>query len=350
MRRRINELRGRHGMEDARRTIGTRNVCADRGVLAATAGAQPDPTVDAVGESHYQEALETVAGGRTSFGVHIPLITAQLVREPTNPYDPDAVRVEADGRQLGYLPKEDAPRFHAAIDKLAVQGCLATCRARLTGGWDRGHGDRGSIGLQLLTGRRPAIWNGRVAFLPATPFHEHHQVQLLPGLPTEVCPKDKAVVTLVDAGSGALALRHGGTWLGHITDRPNLVAYVDRVVAAGLPPTARDRVQESRLVVPLADQDATIGRLPLLVGGDLPAVRRRLIQRAGGLASGAGGCGTTPPPGSRLARPGRRRGAARLPELLLLLVHASLLGRGHLAPRFCSPSGGTQLTTTGPSA
>jgi hypothetical protein len=69
------------------------------------------PAVNVAGESHYQDALETVAGGRTCFGVRIPLITAQLVREPANPYDPNAVRVEADGRELGYVAKEEAPRF-----------------------------------------------------------------------------------------------------------------------------------------------------------------------------------------------------------------------------------------------
>lgn len=89
-------------------------------------------------------------------------------------------------------------------------------------------------------------------------------------------PKDKAVVTLVDAGSGALALRHGETWLGHIVDRPDLVAYIGRVLAAGLPPTAWGRVQQGRLIVPLADQDAMIGRLSRLGTGDLPGIRRRL--------------------------------------------------------------------------
>jgi hypothetical protein len=234
------------------------------------------PAVNATGESHYQDALETVAGGSTAFGVRIPLITAELVREPANPYDPNAVRVEADGRQLGYVAKEDAPRFHAVIGKLAAQDRPATCRARLTGGWDRGPLDRGSIGLQLLTGRRPTLWNGRAAFLPATPYHENHQVQLLPGLPTGAWPRDKTIVTLADTGAGALALRHGESWLGHITNRPDLIAYIGRVVAAGLPPTARVRVQQDCLLVQLADQDAMIGQLSRLETGELPAIRRQL--------------------------------------------------------------------------
>jgi hypothetical protein len=236
----------------------------------------PGPAVDAAGASHYQDALETVGGGRTPFGVRHPLITATLVREPANPYDSNAVRIDADGRPLAHVPKQDATRFHAVIDKLTGQGRPATCRAVLIGGWDRGRGDQGSIGLYILTGRRPTVWNGRAAFLPDLPFHEHHEVHLLPGLAADAVPKDKAVVTLADAGAGALALRHGETWLGHIPDRPDLVAYIGRVVAAGLPPTARIRVQQGRLVVPLADHEATISQLIRLGPGGLPAVRRRV--------------------------------------------------------------------------
>ena len=130
--------------------------------------------------------------------------------------------------------------------------------------------------MQLLTGRRPTLWNGHAAFLPATPYHENHQVQLLPGLPAEAWPRDKAIITLADAGHGALALRHGDTWLGHLTGRPDLAAYIGRIVTAGLPPTARVRVQQGRLFAQLADQDATIGQLSRLGTGDLSAIRRQL--------------------------------------------------------------------------
>jgi hypothetical protein len=43
----------------------------------------PGSAVDAAGESHYQHGLESIAGGRTCFGVRTPLITAELLREPT---------------------------------------------------------------------------------------------------------------------------------------------------------------------------------------------------------------------------------------------------------------------------
>jgi hypothetical protein len=81
-------------------------------------------------------------------------------------------------------------------------------------GVPRWHARGQGFKLQLLTGRQPSVWNGRAAFLPATPYHENHEVQLLPGLPAEAWPRDKAVLTLVDAGAGALALRHSDIWLG----------------------------------------------------------------------------------------------------------------------------------------
>jgi hypothetical protein len=93
------------------------------------------------------------------------------------------------------------------IDKLTAKDRPAACRARLTGGWDRGRHDRGSIGLRILTGRRPAIWNGRVAFPPDRPFHEHHQVQPLAGPSAEQWPKDKAVV-----GLGCSSVSGGRGW------------------------------------------------------------------------------------------------------------------------------------------
>lgn len=40
----------------------------------------------------------------------------RLVREPENPHDPNAVRVEALGRTIGYLRRQDNPALAWAID------------------------------------------------------------------------------------------------------------------------------------------------------------------------------------------------------------------------------------------
>jgi hypothetical protein len=105
---------------------------------------------------------------------------------------------------------------------------------------------------------------------------------------------------MVDAGSGALAARHGGIWLGHIIDRPDLVAYIGRVVAAGLPPTARVRIQQGGLLVQLADQDAVIVQLSRLGTGDLPAIRRQLTPTGRWVCQRCGRLWQDPrPPGRR---------------------------------------------------
>jgi hypothetical protein len=58
--------------------------------------------------------------------------------------------------------------------------------------------------------------------------------------------------------------------------RSDLATYIGRIVAAGLRPTARVRVQQGRLLAQLADQDAMIGQLSRLGTGDLSAIRRQL--------------------------------------------------------------------------
>ena len=41
--------------------------------------------------------------------------TATLEREPTNPYDPNAVKVVVGGEHIGYVPKEKAVALSAAL-------------------------------------------------------------------------------------------------------------------------------------------------------------------------------------------------------------------------------------------
>jgi hypothetical protein len=204
-------------------------------------------SVNAVGESFYQEALEVVACGRTALGARRRLLTATLVREPTNPHDENAVRVDVDGMAVAHLSRDDAPRFHRIIQRLANDGRPATCRAVLTGGWDGGYGDRGHLGIQILTGRRPSRWTGRAPFLPFSPWHEDHVVALdrtsgdLSGLPT------RPVVTLTDMGRRSVTVTAGERFLGGIVGRHDLVAFISRVNAAGLPTTAQACVVEEQL-------------------------------------------------------------------------------------------------------
>jgi hypothetical protein len=121
-----------------------------------TGGLRPTPLlggfdVEVVGESNYQAALSAACGGLTRDGVEYDCV-AVLRAEPGNPYDPNAIRVEVDGRLVGYLNKHAAKAFRPTADRLARQGQVGTCQARIVGGWDRGADDVGSFGIWLDLG------------------------------------------------------------------------------------------------------------------------------------------------------------------------------------------------------
>lgn len=104
--------------------------------------------VGVVGESHYQDALTAIVGGKRSESVRIPT-HAILVPEPDNPYDPNAVAVYIDGRKVGHLPRPAAQAFAPVGQRLAEQRQVGACSAIITGGWDRGDGDTGHFGVTL---------------------------------------------------------------------------------------------------------------------------------------------------------------------------------------------------------
>jgi len=64
-----------------------------------------------------------------------------LITEPTNPYDTNAVRVEIDGRHVGYLARDVAKRFAPFV----ASAQPITCQPELHGGTP----DKPSIGVVL---------------------------------------------------------------------------------------------------------------------------------------------------------------------------------------------------------
>ena len=111
------------------------------------------PGIDVVGEFYYQDALEAICGRPCSQGYMLDVI-AELRREPNNPHDRNAVAVIIDGRKVGHLSREDAPLFHRAVDRATREHGVATCRAQIRGGWDRGADDTGTYGVTLLVSAR----------------------------------------------------------------------------------------------------------------------------------------------------------------------------------------------------
>lgn len=139
-----------------RRVFGSRPVAAEvppdgvTRVQAPIFDAHPGARVEVVGESNYQDGLERAAGGRTVDGPASVEQIAGLMAEPTNAYDPNAVMVQIGGAVVGYLSRADAVAYRPVLEAVGRMGYPAFgCHASLTGGWDRGAGDRGSFGVVL---------------------------------------------------------------------------------------------------------------------------------------------------------------------------------------------------------
>jgi hypothetical protein len=102
-----------------------------------------------VGESHYQEALEQAAGGYTRRGDErrIAMVLAELVQQPDNPHDSNAVAVTVAGNIVGYIARGEAPEWGRFIE--SFPGKRVMCRAEIRGGWQGSDGSSGSFGITL---------------------------------------------------------------------------------------------------------------------------------------------------------------------------------------------------------
>ena len=87
-----------------------------------------------VGESSYQNALSRAMQGVKDYA-GAGYIKAILAREPDNKYDANAVKVMTEDLEtIGYLSRENAKNYQAAIELWEGAGYLIHCKARLSGG------------------------------------------------------------------------------------------------------------------------------------------------------------------------------------------------------------------------
>ncbi len=101
-----------------------------------------------VGESHYQETLESIAGPKDA-EPHWRPVEIQLKREPTNPYDPNAVQCLIDGKLVGYIDREDTLHLQDLLRRCEEQGQKTTVPGCIVGGWKHEDGDEGSFGVSM---------------------------------------------------------------------------------------------------------------------------------------------------------------------------------------------------------
>lgn len=102
--------------------------------------------MEAVGESYYQEALQSICGPFTRDG-HESVFLAIIQLEPTNPHDSNAVVIKIRNRIVGYLPRDQALRVGSQMRSKGISA--ATCNALIRGGWRTNQYDEGLYGVRL---------------------------------------------------------------------------------------------------------------------------------------------------------------------------------------------------------
>jgi len=87
---------------------------------------------EVVGESYYQAHLNALVASAYGEWVEVHHI-ATLLPEDNNPHDDKAVSVHINGKQVGYLSREDARSFRRRMSAKRITG-PTTCPALIRGG------------------------------------------------------------------------------------------------------------------------------------------------------------------------------------------------------------------------
>ncbi len=101
-------------------------------VISAEAPDGVDYNYDVVGESFQRDHLTTLIRAHNAFESGEIYSTAVLELEPTNPFDPNAVKVVVEGTQVGYIPKFDSP----AVTEMVKKSGKSSYEVPVRIGWD----------------------------------------------------------------------------------------------------------------------------------------------------------------------------------------------------------------------
>jgi hypothetical protein len=104
-----------------------------------------DIRVDVVGESHYQPAIRAACNWKPGADTLFHCM-AELVPEPTNPYDRNAIKVTIDGACVGHLSRQDAMTLRPAVREAIKRQGSGICRAVIAG---RANSDTDNLGVFL---------------------------------------------------------------------------------------------------------------------------------------------------------------------------------------------------------
>jgi hypothetical protein len=206
------------------------------------------PHADIVGEASYAKAIRGLFGKDFKQDGTEIVVAAQLIPEPHNKHDRNAIGVWVDRSLVGYLPREEAARYVTVLSALTAQGFLPQVSARVWGAeWADYDGRRttfqGSVRLDLA---EPHM------IVPANmpPSGEH---RMLPrGNAIQVTGEEKHLDTLTPM------LRPEGECWAHVT----------------LHEVVEQLARSTRSVVEVRIDGARVGQLTPKMSGDLlPAIQ-----------------------------------------------------------------------------
>lgn len=87
--------------------------------------------MEVVGESHYANSIKALFGADLKAEGTEMTATVQLLPEPLNKHDRQAVAVWAGSRQIGYLPRQEAARYSPRLLALVARGWTPQVSARI---------------------------------------------------------------------------------------------------------------------------------------------------------------------------------------------------------------------------
>jgi HIRAN domain len=106
--------------------------------------------VDVAGESHYAKSIRALFGKDFKASGSELVVTVQLVPDPANRSDRNAVAVWAGSRQLGHLPREEAARYAPVLSTLVAHGWAPQVSARVWASeWSSDYDDRGGFNASV---------------------------------------------------------------------------------------------------------------------------------------------------------------------------------------------------------
>ncbi|MCX2749229.1 DUF4236 domain-containing protein [Arthrobacter sp. MI7-26] len=122
----------------------TRPAYSSQPLYRVSLGRSEWPNVEVVGEHAYSQAIKAtlragnapVAAGSDSEAEGVQV---ELVAEPDNPYDRNAISVRWRNQVLGYLSREDAVRYAQPVRRIIASGLTTAASARI---WAYDGGDR----------------------------------------------------------------------------------------------------------------------------------------------------------------------------------------------------------------